>query len=810
MCQLPADELLDPAGRLRGAWRRVLGALLGMGTEALRERAAELARACAEEGVRAAGERAWRCDAIPFLLTETEYSGLALGLAQRAELLELVLADVYGPRRLLADGLLPPSLVYGSEGYVRACRASVECGRAPGRALNLYAADLVRGPGGWCVLADVTGEPAGLGYALENRRVLSRVLPELFRGFDVGALRPFFDTWQDGLQRLAPAEVGNPGLALLTPGHADPRWYEHVVLAGALGCALVEDEDLAVRHGALWIKTLRGLQPVHVLVRRQRGGAIDQLELSGDARCGAPGLMVAWRDGALKMLNGPGAGWAEAPALSAFLPDVSQALTGRALALEGVPSLWLGNAAARARVAGEDGWRVMSATDAGEAVAPWVSARAAVAERPWAFCAVAPPPASTVPCLTPAGGLDPRPVILRLFLVFDGDAWRPLPGGLARVVSTGDAMGRVAPHEALTKDVWVLQEEGFYTRGPAHLQVPRLAIRRAAGDVPSRVADNFYWLGRYLERLETAARLVRIVLGRLGRGPPLPRDLPDFAVLTACLVDAGVVPEEQAGAGGAQLADVLVRALSRDGGVVAGLMGRVRDLADLLRDRLSTEMHASVAGELRRLKGARVLLRPGQRAVGIGLAQDFTGELLGFCAMVAGYTAENMGLGGGRLFLDLGRRIERAQAVTGQLAQALDQLPERIEAGLMLALEMCDSALTYRARYLTAVQPVAVLDLLLADGGNPRSLAYQLGAAQASFLVLEAGEAGELGARVGTLLAQVEGMVAELAATDPPAQAALLAPRLRDLGGEVSEVSDAVRRRYFALLPVTFTDGREG
>ena len=806
MPQSPADELLDQAGRLRGTWRRVLGTLLGMGAEAVAERAAELVRACAEE-VAASPGQGWRCDAIPFLLTETEFSGLAIGLAQRAGLLELVLRDVYGPRRLLLDGLLPPALVYGSGAYVRACRTGLEDGRAPGRVLQLYAADLVRGPEGWCVLADRTGEPAGLGYALENRRVLSRVLPEMFRGFDIGALRPFFDAWQDGLQRLAPVQAGNPGLALLTPGHTDPRWFEHVVLAQALGCALVEDEDLAVRGGALWIKTLRGLQPVHVLLRRQRGGAIDQLEAPGDMQCGAPGLMTAWRDGAVQVLNGPGAGWAEAPGLGAFLPAISRALTGRDLALDGATTLWLGDASARARVEAAGDWVVTSATDGSAGIE---ADRAGVAARPWAFCAVAPPPASTVPCLTEGGALDPRPVVLRLFLAFDGVAWRPLQGGLARVLAPGDVLGRVAPHAALTKDVWVLQEEGVHVRGPAHIQVPRLAIRRAAGDLPSRVADNFYWLGRYLERLETAARLVRIVLGRLGRGPPLPRDLPDFAVLTACLVDAGIMAEEQAGLGGVQLADLLVRALSGEAGTVARLLARVRDLADLLRDRLSGEMHAAMAGELRRLKGERVKLRPGQLAVGIGLAQDFTGELLNFCATAAGYTAENMGQGGGRLFLDLGRRIERAQAVAGQLARALDQRPERVEAGLILALDMCDSALTYRARYLTAVQPALVLDLLLADQGNPRSLAFQLEAARGTLCVLETNEAGGVANRLDAALARTGGMVAELEGSpDPAGLAATLAPRLRAVGGQVAAVSDLVMRRYFALLPVTFTDGRD-
>ena len=818
-----ADELLDGAGRVRGPWRRMLGTLLGMGTAALRERGAELDRACAEEGAAALlsgpDASAWRCDAIPFLLSEAEFSALANGLAQRADLLELVLADVYGPRRLLAEGHLPPALVYPSPAYLRTLRTTAPDGRAPPRHLHLYAADLIRGPDGqWCVLADRTGEPAGLAYALENRRIMARVLPELFRSMEVSQLRPFFDTWQDSLQRLAPPDVGNPGLALLTPGHTDPRWFEHVVLARALGCALVEDGDLTVRQGGLWVKTLRGLQAVHVLLRRQRGNAIDQLESSGDIACGTPGLLSVWRDGAVQVLNGPGAAYAEAPALGGCLQALARVLTGRELVLPGVPMLWLGDPGHHARVRADlAAWHIVSATDGrapGEVPATLAPADLAVLcrrieARPWAFAAVAPQQPSFAPCVGQGETLHPRPVMLRLFLVWDGAGWRPLPGGLARIVDPAATLTGYQPIGTLSKDVWVLQEEGLDIHGPANLAVPALPIRRTAGDLPSRVADNFYWLGRYLERLENAARLARIVLGRLSRDTLLPRDLPTMAALIACLVDAGLVSEElAAGAGPAQLADLLLRALSGDAGTVARLTARIRDLADTLRDRLSGEMHATIVQELRRLKGARVLLRPGQRAVGVGLMHDFAGDVLQFCATVAGYAAENMVRGGGRLFLDLGRRIERAQAVAGQLAHALHTRPERLEAGLTLALELCDSALTYRSRYLTAVQAAPVIDLVVADDGNPRGLGFQLLTARRTLAVLAGWDGAPIAALLDGAIAETRAMVDEV--TGAPDQAALasgLAPRLRGIGAQVAGVSDVVMRQYFALLPVTFTDG---
>ena len=820
------DELVDRGNRLRGPWRRMLGTLLGMGWATLSERTAELDRACVEEGAAALlavpNAGSWRCDPVPFLLTESEFNALAAGLAQRAELLELVLADLYGPRRLLEEGHLPPALVYPSDSYLRALRTVVsgaeETQPSQTRHLQLYAADLVRGPdGAWQVLADRTGEPAGLAYVLENRRLMARVLPELFKSMEVSQVRPFFDTWQDALQRLAPEDAGNPGLALLTPGHTDSRWFEHVVLARALGCTLVEAGDLTVRDDALFVKTLRGLQPIHVLLRRQSGASVDPLELTGGVAGGIPGLLSAQRQGAVQVLNGPGAGYAEAPGLAAFLPVLSRLLTGSELSLESVPTHWLGDPSSLREVeAALEKWQILPATDAGTpALKPAAMAadavaalRSRLAEAPWKFAAVAPPLPSFAPCASQGETLEPRRVVLRLFMVFDGLAWRALPGGIARVIE-GDLLAGRLPQNALSKDVWVLLEDGEDIYGPGNLHVPALSIRRTAGDMPSRVADNFYWLGRYLERLENVARLSRTVLTRIARGTMLPRDLPDMEALIACMVDAGIVSEElSTGAGYVQLADLILRALARDTGIIARLTGRVRDLADTLRDRLSGEMHATIGQDLRRLKGNRLLLRPGQRAVGIGLMSDFAGQVLQFSANVSGYAAENMVRGGGRLFLDLGRRIERGQAVANQLAHALDQKPERMEAGLALALELCDSALTYRSRYLSVVQAAPVVDLVVADESNPRALGFQLVTARNTLAILAGREDAPLAAALDSAIAETRLIVSDLVgAEDQAVVAAGLAPRLREIGGQVGAVSDAVMRQYFALLPVSFTDG---
>ncbi len=796
----------------------MLGTLLGLGTATLHERRAELDRAFAEEGAAAlltnAAGGQWRCDPIPFLFSETEFSDIAAALAQRARLLEALLQDVYGPRALLEEGLLPPALVYPSPRYLRACRSA-----APGRQLHLYAADIMRGAdGAWQVLADRTDEPAGLAYALENRRMMARVLPELFHTMEVAQLRPFFEAWQDALQRLAPASAGGPALALLTPGHGDPRWFEHVVLARELGCALVEAGDLTVRDSALWVKTLRGLLPVHVLLRRQEG-SLDPLEPHEGAATGVPGLFQAARNGAVTVLNAPGAAYAESPGLAPFMPMLCKRLLGEDLRLHSLPTHWLGDATSRALVEASLGeWVIRPALDgrAGAETGPNDDAlRARIAEKPWAFAALSQPVPSFAPCAGSGDTLEPRGVIVRLFLLFDGEAWRPLPGGVARVMAADEPLPGRLPLQALSKDVWVLLEEGGDIRGPGYLPMPALAVRRTPGDLPSRVADNFYWFGRYLERLENAARLSRAMLARLSRAGLLPRDMPDVEALAACLVDAGVISEELAAAAGpGLLRETLLRAMARDEGALARLTGRVQSLADTLRDRLSGEMHAMVAHGVRSLKGARLALR-GVRKKGSALSQgasmgllgDFAGRILEFSATVSGYAAENMVRGGGRLFLDLGRRIERAHAITVQLTFALDQQPERIEAGLLLALELCDSMLTYRSRYLSVVQPALVLDLVLADDGNPRGLGYQLTTARTILAVLDGRENAELATMLDAPIAETAQIVADLlAAENQPAAAAELPARLRGIEAQIAALSDALGRRYFTLLPAKWTE----
>jgi uncharacterized alpha-E superfamily protein len=439
---------------------------------------------------------------------------------------------------------------------------------------------------------------------------------------------------------------------------------------------------------------------------------------------------------------------------------------------------------------------------------------ARIAEAPWNFTACAPVAPSLAPCVGPDAYI-PRAIVLRLFLIWDGVEWRTMQGGLARALPHERMPAWRLPERGLAKDVWVLSETPGAIVGPQTLPIPPLAIRRTSGDLPSRVADNFFWLGRYLERLEGSARLQRAALARIARAAPTPREMAELHVLTDCLEQAHLVQGQvDSSLGGDALAAALLRA-AREDGPTGRLLAQVSRMTSLLRDRLTGEMYAVTSRALRELTETLRGIRSMPEGEEIDeLAHVMTG-ILHFAATVAGLAAENMVRGGGRLFLDLGRRVERAQTAAAELAISLEQpgpaQPGRVEMALRLALELRDSVITYRSRYLGVMQPAPVLDLVLADEGNPRSLAFQL--AQARDLLAEIAGTSDtsLPAAVDALLEDVRGMVDDVAGAGEHAAGAAvaLAARLAALKDAVADLSDRVSRRYFALLPAARSVGLE-
>lgn len=788
------DEMVSGQGEIRAHWRGVVGVIGSLGRAAVAERGQRLTRAMLEEGVAsilpgAAGAHAWRLDPVPLPLEPREFEALAEGIAQRARLLDALLADLYGAQETLAGGLLPAPLVFGSPAFLRAARRGMCPPHRP--LLHLYAVDLLRGADGrWAVLQDRTGTASGLGQLLENRRLLGAAMPEAMRALLPRAITPFFDLWQEALSRLAPRHKPDPAVALLSPGTGDAHWFEHVVLSRELGCALVEPGDLTVRGGALYLKTLVGLQPVDVVLSRLNATGLDPLDQpDSHAAGGVPGILDAARHGALTLLNAPGAALAEMPALPAFLPALSEHLLGEALRLPSLPTHWL--RAHEAPPPLPEGHAAWAFRPAGDGLAPeaWASAPG----QPQA--AIALPPLPVAPALA-EGRLNPVPTVLRMFAISDGVGWQVLPGGLARHVPPGTRLTGRLPGAGWCKDVWVPADPGEAIIGPAAQSAPPLAIRRTPAAIPSRVADNLFWLGRYVERLDRGARLLRATIARLRRGGLSPRELAELSALTLCLREAALVDEEARVSAGSLTP--LAEALMRDARpVVRDLQARIGGLIEAVRDRLTADMHATFTQTLRAAEEALAAPLPDLQDLGRALIPS-----LRFANAVAGVAAENMVRGGARLFLELGRRMERAQAVAGEVAVALDGPPARIEAGLRLVLELCDSVITYRSRYLGVLQPAPALDLVLADGANPRGLAFQLQAIADALGEVSADPDDPGAAEAERLLALAEDITPRLlAARDQAQEAALLPPELRRMAQDLGRLSDVVSRRYFALLP---------
>jgi uncharacterized circularly permuted ATP-grasp superfamily protein/uncharacterized alpha-E superfamily protein len=727
------DELVTGQKSIRYHWQGILSVIRSL-PGGLGERVESARRQLEESGATVnllddRGAPRWTFDPLPFVVSPDEWSELETGLIQRARLLDAVLADLYGPQALLKERLLPPMLVHANRHFLRPCQ--VMDGQAPTRHLAHYAVDLVRlGSGRWHVLADHTEVPSGIGYALEMRRVLARSLPEAFRSIPVRHLRPFVDRWHDSLLAMAPGGVRNPNMAVLTPGSLSATYFEHVYLSRVLGVPLVEGGDLVARDGEVSIKTLAGLRPVHMLLRRLDSAFVDPLELRADSALGITGMVEATRSGRITLANALGSGVVETPAMMPFLERLSEHLLGQPLSLPSLDVWWLGEPAALAfALANLDLMIVRRCL--GVDREPIVVGMLEPAERkvfeaeiraqPGQFVAQYP----VTPSLSPkwdGESLAPSAVVLRVFVSADGDGYRVLPGGLAREPAGDTCLRSLGRLNGTLKDVWVLAEDAADVQVPSTRRFHQLAVERGGADLQSRVADNLYWLGRYIERLDNDARLLRTTATKVAQGAVSPRDAIELRLLgrllsQADLMDRGAAlsaPENTAFQQG------LGAIATDDSGLITVLDG-IQRLTSSMRDRFSVDMITAagpVMTEVRqRLRAARGNLDP------LLAALD---DIVRFVAVLSGLAQENMTRGTGWRFLDLGRRLERAKfVVTGALAP-FTQSPIDWDAAMWVALELCDSTITYRTRYLGQLQPAPVLDLVMLDDSNPRSLVFQL------------------------------------------------------------------------------------
>ena len=732
--------MLAANGEVRPHWKPLVDFLNVAGAQGLADRWQEGRRLIHNNGVTynvygdpESMERPWPLDPLPFLIAEDEWASIETAIAQRATLLNAMLADMYGPRRLLREGRLPADLVFGHPGFLRPC-----CGILPpgGIWLHNYSADIARAPDGkWWVLADRTQAPSGAGYALENRLVSLRVLPELFRSGNVRRLAIFFQKWKETLRSLAPKKE-NPRIVVLTPGPYNETYFEHAFLARYLGYTLVEGGDLTVRENHVYLKTLGGLLPVDVIVRRQDDSYCDPLELRSDSMLGVAGLVQAVWSGNVAVANALGSGLLESPAQAAFLPVLCKHMLGEELRMPNIASWWCGDQKARNYVREHLGRLVVKPTSPGGLdYQPLFGAKLTEAERtallerieqnPAGYVAQEQVSLSTIP-VAQDNTLHSRHLVLRVFAVASGGNWAVMPGGLTRITSSLDSLVVSMQHGGGSKDTWVLADQPAPPFSLLRRSQGPLQVSRATFDLPSRVADNLFWLGRYVERFEAVVRIARLVLPRLYQEA----DPANAAVLGVC---RGVLNAEgylrQPDAGEKEKSETAPpRTLSAESEVLGLIADRlsasvseIRRVASLLRDRISPD-----AWRVLKQLEQEFTSSPPPEPLRVSWAQDLLDRAVISLAAFSGLATENMTRGHGWRFLDMGRRLERAAQIVQLVRHGIGFEPQTGDAELEAALEIGDSMLTYRSRYLSSLQSDLVLDLLLLDEGNPRSAAYQL------------------------------------------------------------------------------------
>src|SRR6195256_3386036 len=515
------DEYLAQDGTPRAVWTRFFDAFAELTPGDIERRFGSADRHLREAGVthRAPGEtaeRLWPLSHLPLVIDEADWQQLTAGIAQRAELLELVLSDLYGEGRLIAENAVPAAAIAGSTEYLRAV-----CGIKPpgGRYLNMYAADVGRGPDGrWWVLGDRTQSPSGAGYALENRLVLSRAFTTLYKSMNVERVAPFFEAFRDALR--ASADRDEPRIGLLTPGQFSETYFEHATLARYLGFLLVEGDDLAVSGDRIHIRTVAGLKRLDVLLRRVDSNSLDPLELDASSQLGVPGLIDVLRKNGVVVANMPGSGVMEARALLGFLPSLSRRFFSEELKIPHIATWWCGQRSAREQVLSQlDDFAIEGAyvrgvpgfPGNGPVLASELSAgerdrlKTAIEHRGIDFVGQELVRLSTTP-VWDNGRITPRPFVLRVFAAATQGGWTMMPGGFCRIADQLDARAGSMGDGTRAADVWVVSDKAVSTT--TLLPAPdSVRIRRIAGVLPSRPADNLFWLGRYLERAEATLRL---------------------------------------------------------------------------------------------------------------------------------------------------------------------------------------------------------------------------------------------------------------------------------------------------------------
>ena len=829
------DELRGALGALRPGWRAFADALPlppnGAPLAAdLDSRVAQVAQQIRRDGVthnvfseEGVASRAWSLELLPLIVEPGEWAQIESGAIQRAELLQTMLADLYGPQRLLQEGLLPPALLMRHPGWLRQMQGVVPPG---GMHLFIVAFDLARGPDGrWWLAAQRTQGPSGLGYVLHNRLVISRQFPDAFRDLRVQHIASSYRRLLDTVEQVSSQVAGGarPRVVLLTPGPYSETYFEHAYLARYLGLPLVEGGDLTVRDQHLFLKTVQGLEPVHGVLRRLDDDWCDPLELRPDSELGVPGLLQAARAGTVVMANALGSAFLESPAVQGFLPGICHRLTGQALRLPALPTWWCGEWAAWQAVQGDLADKYVRSTfprgGRTSQVIPGMQAhdgsidtlRADVAEDPDAWTVQRRLRFSRAP-IWGNGVLDPRPAMVRVYAIADGGGrWHVLPGGMTRVAQREDSSVSMQ-RGGSSLDTWVRTDGPVDTFSmlPQRLQVDDIVQRQRP--VSSRMGEHMFWLGRYTERTEQLVQLARATFKLIDADNDAPP--PVLHALSALAVSTGLAPEgvptltqaphlfERA-----MLAALVDTSGGQGATSIAYNLEALERASHTLRERLSSEQWGLIRtmgeGFSATLKSAVVASGHSAPMPSLPLVLSALDRLALQLAAVTGAQTDRMTRDHGWRLLTVGRLLERLSGLAHRLQAFIEagaiSGATGSAAGIDLLLELFDSVITFRARYQRHEDLLALTDLLVLDSSNPRALAGVLRRLRTELSKLPGDEAS-LQPLMARLPAEGTGLTLEaLRGVDDARLADLLHQLAGTLASTAFELADDVAARYFTL-----------
>jgi uncharacterized circularly permuted ATP-grasp superfamily protein/uncharacterized alpha-E superfamily protein len=747
---LISDSLFQSDPQLIPHWNKFLNSFSQLGSEELQSRIVDINRYLKENGVTytihndpSGSNRPWNLDIIPFLIQEKDWSIIEAGLSQRAGLFDLILKDIYGEQKLIKEGIIPMEIVYYHRGFIRECCGIKQAGK---HNLVIYSADMAKSKDGsiW-VLNDRTQSPSGSGYALENRMAMARIVPELFDHLKIRRLSPYYNAMHSALMQIAPHKNADPRIVILTPGAGNETYFEHSFLSSHLGLTLVQGDDLMVKDNFVWLKTLGGLERVDVIVRRVDDIYCDPLELKEDSQLGVAGLLQAVRSGNVSIANPLGSSVVENPGLIPFLPAIAKYFLGEKLALPTIASWWCGQKSELKYVLENLPSLVIkkiyreafsrTSIDASLLASNDLSyLKSKILAQPHLYVAQEKVDFAITPTYV-NNQLEAGHALFRSFAVANDQGYKIMEGGLTRASTDKENIIISNQIGGFSKDTWVLSSQDDsntvnFKKEQEHLPSKQNESYKF-NSLPSRNAENLYWIGRYAERVLGNARFQRTIMQYVAEANKAFID--ESVNIKKCLLEAvthftfaspgfiGKNVEQKIEEPWEELSNLLFDQFY-EGSLAFNLFAFIRSI-NSIPDYWSTdtwrvlrEMEDSwIAASNSKFKGHYKMLSAVDAVIT---------SMMAFISL----NRESISREQGWTLLDTGRKIEQGLLLTSMLQITLIQKQDdNIEYILReTVLKSNENIVNYRFKYKAHLQLPLLLDLMLLDSSNPKSLIYQM------------------------------------------------------------------------------------